>query len=639
MLDAAVHRGPHRTSDWGRGPVAMGVSLLHTTPESLAEDQPFSNERGTLTVAFDGRIDNADDLRRELAGCGVNFIGATDVELVQRAYERHGTASFHMLLGDFAAVIWDADRQILVCARDPLGIRPLCYSTTGSAFLCASEVAQLFASGLVHPEPNHGFLGELLSYRPTSLSETLYRNVFRVPPAHYLSVATGGVSIHRYFEFQPNDIRYVRDEEYADHFRDLFEKAVAARLRAAAPVSVFVSGGLDSTAIAATAQRLARTRARSPRLGLLSLTSSHPEADERRYVADVVRTLQAPIDVVSCDGFTPRPMDELVAESMDVPDAPSTSPWELLLERVRTNGSRVVLWGHGGDEWLTGDASHTADLIAGGNVRAALAQLRSDVSLSRQWGGGGMRLRDVFRGVVAPLVPNPVRRILRSFGTPAVPDWIDTRFSRRIDLAGRLRRSPPDARRFPAAAQRAVAALADDGWMVLERELHDRFNARFSVEPRYPFHDRRIVEFALGVPEEQRWRGDETKVVLRRACGPLLPASIRGRRSKADFSYLFVDMLRRERAGDTFASLRLARDGYLDAAGTRRTYKRFEAGSRRDLDAVWIIFTLERWYRTMFQGGLSEQPREDRSEGRFERVAGPPARAPREETLYAAGAR
>jgi asparagine synthase (glutamine-hydrolysing) len=309
---------------------------------------------------------------------------------------------------------------------------------------------------------------------------------------------------------------------------------------------------------------------------------------------------------------------------------------------VRTNRGRVVLWGHGGDEWLTGDASHTADLIAGGHVRAALAQLRSDVSLSRQWGGGGMRFRDMFRGAVAPLVPNGVRRVFRSLRRPAVPEWIATTFARRIDLGSRLRRSPPDARRFPTAAQQAIAALADDGWMVLERELHDRFNARFSAEPRYPFHDRRIVEFALAVPEEQRWRDDETKVVLRRACGPLLPASIRARRSKADFSYFFVDMLRRERAGDTFASLRLARDGYLDAAGARRTYERFEAGSRRDLDAVWIIFTLERWYRTMFQGGLRDQPREDRSEGRFERVAARderPARAPREETLCAAGAR
>jgi len=346
-----------------------------------------------------------------------------------------------------------------------------------------------------------------------------------------------------------------------------------------------------------------------------------------------------PLEVMSCDAFTPRPIDDLVRDAMDVPDAPNASPWELLLEKAKANGSSVVLWGHGGDEWLSGDPSHTADLLAAGNVRAAFQQLRSDVILSRAWGGGGMRVRDAIRGAIAPLVPNAVRQAIRSFRKPALPAWVDRRFARRIDLAERLRPAPPDPRRFHSAAQRTIAALVDDGWMVLERELHDRFNARFSVEPRYPFHDRRIVEFALGVPEAQRWRGDETKFVLRHACGPLLPASIRARRGKADFSHFFVEMLQRERAAETFAALRLAADGYVNAAAARQVYQRVEAGSRRDLDAAWIIFTLERWYRTMFHGGHRDRTRQERSAHRPETAGGRAGRAVRAETLRAAGAR
>jgi asparagine synthase (glutamine-hydrolysing) len=639
MLDAAAHRGPDGTAEWCRGPAALGISLLHTTPESRPERQPWVNDRGTVAVALDGRIDNGADLRRQLAACGVRFDGTTDVEVVQRAYERHAEASFRMLLGDFAVAIWDADRQALVCARDPLGIRPLCYSATAGTFICASEVAQLFAAGFVQPEPNAGFLGELLAYRPTSLAETLYRNINRLPPGHHLTVTCEGISVRRYFEVEPAKVSYSSDEEYAEHFLELFELAIAARLRAAAPVSVFVSGGVDSTAIAGVARRVQRGGAQAPHIELLSLTCSHPASDERRYVADAVRALGVAIEVVSCDGFVPRPIDDLVSEAMDVPDAPNTSPWELLFERVKATGGRVVLWGHGGDEWLTGDASHTADLLAGGNVRAALRQIRSDLFLSREWGAEGMRVRDAIRSAIMPLVPQAVRRASRSFRHRAVPIWIDRKFARRIDLPERLRSTPPDPERYPSAAQRAIAALVDDGWMVLERELHDRFNARFAIEPRYPFHDRRIVEFALGVPEAQRWRGGETKFVLREACGPLLPVSIRTRRSKADFSHLFVEMLQRERAGETFASLRLAADGYLDAAGARRTYERFEAGSRRDLDAVWIMFTLERWYRTMFHGGLRDRPREDRSERHPDRAVGRPARPVHQETLRAARAR
>jgi asparagine synthase (glutamine-hydrolysing) len=638
MLAAAVHRGPDRTAHWCGGPAALGVSLLHTTPESVAEDEALAGEPG-VAVAFDGRIDNAESLRRQLTARGARFGGSTDVEVVQRAYEQDGIASFRMLLGDFAIAIWDAGRQRLLCARDPLGIRPLCYSRAGSTFVCASEIAQLFAGGLVGPEPNGGFLGELLSYRPTSLSETLYSGIYRLAPGHYLSVQPAGVSVHRYFEIEPRDIRYSRDEEYAEHFLDAFESAVAARLRSAAPVSVFVSGGVDSTAIAGVAHRVLRRQGRTPRLDLLSLTCSHPAADERRYVADAVRALQMPIDVVSCDGFVPTSVDRLVSDAMDVPDAPNTSPWELLLGRVKANGSRVVLWGHGGDEWLTGDASHAADLLAAGNVRAALRQLRSDVLLSKEWGAGGMRVRDAVRGAIMPLIPHAMRRAGRFFRKPQLPPWINPTFAQRIGLAERLRPVQPDAARYPTSAQRAIAALIDDGWAVLERELHERFNARFSIEPRYPFHDRRIIEFALGIPESQRWRGTETKFVLRQACGPLLPASIRARRSKSDFSHFFVKMLQREGAGHTFAALRLADDGYVDAAGARRVYERFQAGSRRDLDAVWIIFTLERWYRTMFHGGLRDRPRDEQSAYGFELAFGESGGAAREEAVRAAGAR
>src|SRR5439155_4306510 len=119
-------------------------------------------------------------------------------------------------------------------------------------------------------------------------------------------------------------------------------------------------------------------------------------------------------------------------------------------------------------------------------------------------------------------------------------------FARRIDLAARLRSTHHRAAAFRSAAQRAIAAQIESGWSVLERELHDRFGARFSMDQRFPFHDRRLVEFALAIPESQRWRGGETKYVLRRASRDLLPPAIRDRRSKGDFSYLFAAAIDRE---------------------------------------------------------------------------------------------
>ena len=190
-------------------------------------------------------------------------------------------------------------------------------------------------------------------------------------------------------------------------------------------------------------------------------------------------------------------------------------------------------------------------------------------------------------------------------------------FAERIDLPARLGRARPWLQSFPTAAQRAIAAQLDDGWAVLERELVDRFSGSFSVESRFPFHDRRLIDFALAIPESQRWRATETKFVVRQACARLMPPSVRVRQSKADFSYLFAEMLERERAAETFRALRLADDGCIDPRQAALLFERWQAGSRRDLDAVWIIFTMERWYRTMFPGGrLDRSAQIDRRSGR-----------------------
>jgi asparagine synthase (glutamine-hydrolysing) len=599
MTDRIAHRGPESVRHWVDGAVAIGHRLLRTTVESVREHQPLCDDALGLCLSFDGRVDNRNELRLALNALGIRTRDDTDAEIVLRSYQCWGDECADRILGDFAFIMWDGRRRQVTCARDPLGIRPLYYYADARTFMCGSEIREIFASRLVRPKPNPGMIGEYLSDQPNHLEETLYDGVMRLPPGRVLTVRDGRFRMRRHFALDPRrEIWYPTDRQYAEHFRDIFRTCVESRLRSTSAASVFLSGGVDSSSILGMAQSLAGRQ--GPEVNVLSLASSHPEADESDYVRDVVRMWGLRIKIVSADSYVSPSLTDQVEQLQDFPDAPNLSPWGPLVDEARAAGSSVVLMGHGGDEWLTGDSLHCGDLLRERRPAAALRQVRHDLRVSRIWGGHGGRLRDAARWLLVPVVPPFLKTIVRPLARRAFPKWIRPNFARRIDLAQRLRGDADRVVPFPTAAQRIISSSVESGRAVLEREVLDRFGASFSIEFRYPFHDRRLVEFSLAIPEDQRWRDDRTKFVLRQAMHDLLPDTIRRRVTKAEFSYMFTDTLERERTANLFRSLRLAQEGYVDEALARRMYERSKTGPGPDLSAVWMILATERWYRAMF---------------------------------------
>ena len=601
MTDSIAHRGPESAGHWVDGAVAIGHRLLRTTPESAREHQPHRDDAVGLCLSFDGRLDNRDELREAIAASGAAVKQDTDAEIVLRAYQCWGEYCAERILGDFAFAIWDGCARHLVCARDPLGIRPFYNHADERTFVWASEIREIFASGLVDPQPNPGMIGEYLSDRPNHLEETLYAGVRRLPPAQVLTVRKGQHRMRRYFDLDPrNEIRYRDDAEYADHFRELFRKCVESRLRSDGPVSICLSGGLDSSAIVGMAQTLAghRSSARSG-IAVLSLVTSRPEADERHYAQDVGRMWRLPVKFVSADSYAAPSLIAQVRRHQDFPEAPNLSPSGLLVSEARAAGSRVLLWGHGGDEWLTGDSLHCGDMLRDFRLVAAVRQVGHDLRVANQW-GGGVGLRNAAQWLLLPVIPELIKAVIRPYVRYRIPAWIRSGFAKRVDLADRFRGDAARMCKFPTAAQRIISWNLHSGRAVLDREILDRFSASFSVEQRFPFHDRRLVEFALGIPEEQRWRDAEPKFLLRRACRDLLPDTVRQRMTKAEFSYMFADAVEREQAPEVFRTLRLAQEGYVDEGEVRRMYQRSRRGPGPDLFAVWMILATERWYRTMF---------------------------------------
>src|SRR3972149_2874746 len=360
MTDISAPRGPDGVGHWIDGPVGFGHIMLHTTPESLREKQPLVNDSGNLCLTLDGRVDNRDEVRDALQAKGAKLRTDTDAELVLRAFECWGEECPKRIIGDFAFVVWDGRNRQLFCARDPLGIKPFYYYADGSRFLFGSELCQLFADPTLRREPNEGMVGEYLSSAITDREETLYRDVFRLAPGHFLLVKPGHIRKERYWDIDPAKvIRYRRDTDYADHFFEIFTEAVRCRLRSQKPVGVNVSGGLDSSSILAVAELVCRNGApAAPGLEVFSVIFPGLDCDENSYIRDVLSMWGRKGNTVP-----PEEPDGLrsvgqVKRYLDIPDYPNGSLCDPLKSLARDKGVRVLLTGFGGDEWFTGSSYH-----------------------------------------------------------------------------------------------------------------------------------------------------------------------------------------------------------------------------------------------------------------------------------------
>ena len=286
-MTAAMHyRGPDGIHHWRRGNVALGQCMLRTTPESLEETQPLTNEDESLVLVMDGRVDNWEELRRELLGKGAVLRTRADAELVLRAYEVWGRDCLPHIDGDFALVIWDARRQEAFCARDRMGNKPFTWHWTGKTLYFASEQQAILRQPSVAQVLNEDMVAEYLAAQWFSRTETLWQGILRLDAAHTMVVTPSGPTLSRYWapDLQAS-LSFRSDQECAEHYRALLFDVVRRLSRSIHPVACEVSGGLDSSAIFAVAETL-RRQGQLPAPALEGYTldfSGDPDADEIDY--------------------------------------------------------------------------------------------------------------------------------------------------------------------------------------------------------------------------------------------------------------------------------------------------------------------------------------------------------------------
>lgn len=542
-------RGPEGSAVVCDGPLALGHTLLATTPEAAAERLPLRHAPSGCLITGDIRIDNREDLLEALGlADGGRPIG--DAELVLHAYLRWGEESLARLLGDFAFAIWDAPRRRLLCARDQLGMRQLLYHhQPGSLFACATEAEALLAHRDVPERINEAriadFLEDLEAY---DLTSTFYHDILRLPPAHALTVdAGGGMRVWRYWEPQPpTRLTLGSDEAYAEAFLAVFTEAVRARLRApAGKLGAMLSGGMDSGSVTAVAAGLLE-QAGAPPLPTFSATCDSADCAETRAIR-MAQTMNhlAPHDIAFEDfGDFADDLLRLTQGTGEPFDGHMVMLRAVYLAAHKA-GCSVVLDGACGDTTLMAD-----DMVAWRLRRGDIAGAwREAAGLRRFWGPEYPAMQSFIAGARHVIVPEWLRMLRRNMTSRAKQREQDSASMVAPALAARI---DMPARR--TAHQRHVAlrldgrcmdrrALVTHPYAVVARERYDRVAATLAIEPRDPFLDRRVLDFCLSLPPDQvEWDG-WPKIILRRAMAGRLPDSVRWRTGKEHVGWRFDDAM------------------------------------------------------------------------------------------------
>lgn len=535
LLQSLTHflsfRGPDARDVWADGPVGFGHTLLRTTVESLGERQPASLD-GQLWITADARIDCRSELEAELEREGRKVrSGVPDSELILHAYAAWNEECVHHLRGDFAFAIWDARRKTLFCARDHFGVKPFYNAELGNLFLFSNTLDCVRLHPDVSDELNETAIADFLLFGLNyDLATTTFHDVRRLPPAHFLSVSAEGLRVERYWS-APTDghIRYRHPDEYVEHLQIVLQTAVADRLRTNR-VGILLSGGLDSSAIAATARELSAATGGATDLRAYTITYESLIPDrEGEYARTVAEFLHIPHRTLALDEL--RPFERWDDSGLSWPEPVDDPFFAALFDQFRmiAEDCRVVLGGEGGDNLMHFEIrpqlrdhvrKHEWRLF----WRDSLGYLSARSSL---WPGIRRRIRRVFRN---------------DDGKPAFPKWIAPDFARRVDLEGRW----TDGNRVLAPQGHpllptAHASLSLPQWS-RSYELEDPGVTRCPVEVRHPFMDLRVVEYLLAIPPFP-WAFEKT--ILREAVAGRLPESIRQRPKTPLAGDPLIEMLQR----------------------------------------------------------------------------------------------
>lgn len=530
MTAAMAHRGPDGIHHWRQGSVALGHCMLRTTPESLEETQPLANEDASLVLVLDGRVDNREELRAELLKRGAALRTRTDAELVLRAYEAWGDGCPDKIIGEYAFFVWDTRQRRLFAARDAAGTRHFYYHT-GGRFAFASEIKGLLALDTIEPRLNDERVLDYLvpEFDRDDVVGTFYEGILRLPAGHAMAVTDRGVRTWRWWN--PGELaesRFASLDECAEAFLDQMRVAVKCRLRSNGPVGAMLSGGLDSSSIVGLIRKEFRDELGEPLRTFSLVREDRENCTDWEHIQRMVEGGGIAPTVIGSESI-----DDLYAACLDgmrSADEPFAFSHGLTYfatyQAAGRQGCSVVLDGIAGDQLFYGpDASLAAALRSGkaGHLPGVLAARRRH-GVDPTFGA----LARAGLAAIAPETAKSAYRLIRERVAPPDPELrlLHPELAKRIIERRRARAAQV---RSPRSDPARHAAHFTGGLLSFAHEVYGDIAFTLGVEPRSPFSDRRMIEFAIRMPLEAKLCAPWYKPLLRTCTAGVLPESIRWR--------------------------------------------------------------------------------------------------------------
>ena len=601
-----VHRGPDDEGFFLQRNVGLAMRRLSII-DLASGHQPITNEDETLCIVYNGEIYNHGDLRQELEARGHRYRTHSDTESILHLYEEHGRDCVLHLRGMFAFAIWDFRARKLFIARDRLGIKPLYYYFQDGIFVFGSEIKAIFAHPGIRPEFSPVTLAEYLAFGYLSCEQTMYRGIRKLMPGHWLEIGEeGGPPISQYWDVPvAAEAESLPRSAYVTGYRDLLEQAVSSHLMSDVALGVFLSGGLDSSAVAALATKIRGGPVETFSVGYDE--DAYSELPFARAVASHIRSQHREVKVSREDFMSALP--RLIWHE-DEPICWPSSVALYFVAKLASERVKVVLTGEGSDETLAGYTRYAWMLRTATADRVYRAITPSSMRSA---------IRD---GIARGILPASLTgKLEHTFFARDGASWSSAYFDNFYTAFSASNQSALLTPETIASAGDAYASF-EAFWNqskgdLLQRMLYtdiktylvellmkqDQMSMAASIESRVPFLDHKLVEFAVQIPAEYSVSGLAGKMILKSAVEDLLPREIIHRK-KMGFPTPWVQWLKGPLLDELELLLTGSRAldrGLFRPEALRRLFDEHRSARRDHSDRIWRLLNIELWMRACIE--------------------------------------
>lgn len=573
LLESIQDWGPDAQYKWIHENIGLGQATLAITADEIFQEQPIKSQCLNFVLVGDCTIYNRKELCQKL-GLNGQENDYSDAELILHSYIYWREDCFPEIVGDFSVAIWDDQNKELLCARDPMGIRPFFYTYEDNRFCFSSQIRSL-QKNKQHFEWNISYLEDFI-YRlgvPSDYS-TPFKQIHRLPRGHYLKISKSKLELIRYWEIKTKPIHYKNEESYREHFLEIFKQSVQERMRSIGTVAVMMSGGLDSTSIYSIAKKTNETKGAV--FPISCVFDIDKKADEREYIEAILQE------------FNEKEYEYIVSDDLwmlknypnYIPDSDEPNRTQLTYsmtgasyERAHQRGVKVVLTGYGGDEVLGFNPYYIADFLKEFDL---INFIRESRALAKAYS--------------TPLFP-----FIRQYGIEASKGdknhilkdiHYENAQNRYLD---ELQIKKPGLRRYYQNISRAQAF----GFHVND------ISEPLGIETRYPFLDQRLIDFLYNIPVKYKVRKGLSKPILRDALYHIVPHKVLYRKDKTSTNKITYDGLKNE-WNNIRKILKHPLLGDLGLIDSQKFFKQIELYMQGEINKgmeYYAVLALELWMR------------------------------------------